>query len=37
MSSLHPSDLQDIEVRLFVQAMQLRYGYDFSGYSPASF
>lgn len=29
-------DVEDIEVQLFVRAMQLRHGYDFSEYAPAS-
>jgi chemotaxis protein methyltransferase CheR len=29
-------DLEDIEIQLFVQAMRLRHGYDFSDYAPAS-
>ncbi|TCV95708.1 chemotaxis protein methyltransferase CheR [Luteibacter rhizovicinus] len=29
-------DIEDIEIELFVRAMQLRHGYDFSGYAPAS-
>lgn len=29
-------DIEDIEVQLFVRAMQLRHGYDFSEYAPAS-
>lgn len=29
-------DPESIEVELFVRAMQLRHGYDFSGYAPAS-
>jgi chemotaxis protein methyltransferase CheR len=29
-------ELDDIEVDLFIQAMQRRYGYDFSQYAPAS-
>ncbi|SFW39315.1 CheR family methyltransferase [Luteibacter sp. UNCMF366Tsu5.1] len=29
-------DVEDIEIRLFIQAMQLRHGHDFSGYAPAS-
>ena len=29
--------LQDIEIELFVRALQLRYGYDFTQYAPASF
>lgn len=34
---MHLSDRQDIELELFRQALQLRHGYDFSGYAPASF
>lgn len=34
---MHPSDRQDIEIALFLQALRLRHGYDFSGYAPASF
>lgn len=30
------SDLEDIEVDLFVRALRLRHGYDFSQYAPAS-
>jgi chemotaxis protein methyltransferase CheR len=29
-------DVEDIEIQLFVRAMQLRHGYDFSEYAPAS-
>ncbi|WP_448102336.1 CheR family methyltransferase [Luteibacter jiangsuensis] len=29
-------DVEDIELHLFVRAMQLRHGHDFSGYAPAS-
>lgn len=29
-------DVEDIELQLFVRAMQLRHGHDFSGYAPAS-
>ncbi|WP_448096690.1 CheR family methyltransferase [Luteibacter yeojuensis] len=29
-------DVEDIEIQLFVRAMQLRHGYDFSDYAPAS-
>jgi len=29
-------DVEDIEIQLFIQAMQLRHGHDFSGYAPAS-
>ncbi|TAL85038.1 MAG: protein-glutamate O-methyltransferase CheR [Rhodanobacter sp.] len=29
-------DLENIEIELFVRAMQLRHGYDFSQYAPAS-
>jgi chemotaxis protein methyltransferase CheR len=29
-------DVEDIEIRLFVSAMQLRHGYDFHDYAPAS-
>jgi chemotaxis protein methyltransferase CheR len=29
-------DVEDIELQLFVRAMQLRHGYDFSEYAPAS-
>jgi chemotaxis protein methyltransferase CheR len=29
-------DTEDIEIQLFVRAMQLRHGYDFSEYAPAS-
>jgi chemotaxis protein methyltransferase CheR len=31
------SDIEDVEIELFVRAMQLRHGYDFSRYAPASF
>ena len=34
---MHPSDREDIEIALFVQALKLRHGYDFGGYAPASF
>lgn len=34
---MHASDLVDIEVALFQEAIKRRYGYDFSGYAPASF
>jgi chemotaxis protein methyltransferase CheR len=30
-------DIEDIEVELFIQALQLRHGYDFSQYARASF
>lgn len=30
------TELEDIEIELFVKALQLRHGYDFSQYSPAS-
>ncbi|MET0225266.1 MAG: CheR family methyltransferase [Dokdonella sp.] len=30
-------DIEDVEVELFVRALQLRHGYDFSRYAPASF
>ncbi|MES2885207.1 MAG: CheR family methyltransferase [Pseudomonadota bacterium] len=30
------ADIEDIEVDLFVRALQQRHGYDFSGYAPAS-
>ncbi|WNL45498.1 protein-glutamate O-methyltransferase CheR [Dyella sp. BiH032] len=30
------TELEDIEVELFVRALQLRHGYDFSQYAPAS-
>lgn len=30
------ADIEDIEVELFVRAMQLRHGYDFGDYAPAS-
>jgi chemotaxis protein methyltransferase CheR len=29
-------DVEDIEIQLFIRAMQLRHGYDFAGYAPAS-
>jgi chemotaxis protein methyltransferase CheR len=29
-------DVEDIEIQLFIHAMQLRHGYDFSEYAPAS-
>lgn len=29
-------DVEDIEIQLFIRAMQLRHGHDFSGYAPAS-
>ncbi|MET0503878.1 MAG: protein-glutamate O-methyltransferase CheR, partial [Luteibacter sp.] len=29
-------DIEDIEIQLFVRAMQLRHGHDFSEYAPAS-
>jgi chemotaxis protein methyltransferase CheR len=29
-------DVEDIELQLFIRAMQLRHGHDFSGYAPAS-
>ena len=31
-----PSQLTDIEIRLLVEAVQLRYGHDFRDYAPAS-
>ena len=34
---MHASEIEDIEIALFRDALQLRYGYDFSGYAPASF
>lgn len=34
---VHLSDRQDVEIELFLQALRLRHGYDFSGYAPASF
>lgn len=34
---MHESELQDIEIELFIRALKQRYGYDFSGYAPASF
>lgn len=34
---MHPSDVQDIEITLFREALRLRHGYDFTGYAPASF
>ena len=34
---MHPSDLQDVEITLFREALRMRHGYDFSGYAPASF
>lgn len=34
---MHESELQDIEIELFIRALKLRYGYDFSQYAPASF
>lgn len=33
---MHLSARQDIELQLFLQALNLRYGYDFSQYAPAS-
>lgn len=33
---MHLTDRQDIELNLFVQALRLRHGYDFSQYAPAS-
>lgn len=33
---MHLTDRQDIEVQLFIQALRLRHGYDFSQYAPAS-
>jgi hypothetical protein len=37
-SQSHAPDtaLEDIEVELFVRALKLRHGYDFSQYAPAS-
>lgn len=32
-----PSEVEDIEIELFARALLLRHGYDFTGYSPASF
>jgi chemotaxis protein methyltransferase CheR len=34
---MHLTDRQDIEIQLFIQALRLRHGYDFSDYVPASF
>lgn len=34
---MHPSDRQDIEIELLIRALQRCHGYDFSGYSSASF
>lgn len=34
---MHPSDLQDLEISLLVEALQRRHGFDFSGYAKASF
>lgn len=34
---MHLIDRQDIEVQLFIQALKLRHGYDFTRYAPASF
>lgn len=34
---MHLSDIQDVEIALFREALRLRHGYDFSGYAPASF
>lgn len=31
------AEIEDIEVELFMRALQLRHGYDFSRYAPASF
>jgi chemotaxis protein methyltransferase CheR len=31
-----PAELEDIELELFVRALKLRHGYDFSQYAPAS-
>ncbi len=31
------AEIEDIEVELFMRALQLRHGYDFSSYAPASF
>ena len=33
---MHLTDRQDIEVQLFIQALRLRHGYDFTQYAPAS-
>lgn len=33
---MRETDIQDIEIRLFVEAMRLRHGYDFSHYARAS-
>ncbi len=33
---MHPSDRQDIEIKLFLEALHLRHGYDFRQYAPAS-
>lgn len=30
-------EIEDVEIDLFARALQLRHGYDFSGYAPASF
>ncbi|MES2682259.1 MAG: CheR family methyltransferase [Pseudomonadota bacterium] len=35
-TSVKRADIDDIEVDLFVRALQQRHGYDFSGYAPAS-
>lgn len=34
---MHLTDRQDIEVALLIEALRRRHGYDFGGYSPASF
>ena len=34
---MHPSDRQDVEIELLIRALQRCHGYDFSGYSAASF
>ena len=31
------AEIEDVEVELFIRALQLRHGYDFSHYAPASF
>jgi chemotaxis protein methyltransferase CheR len=35
-SPVPPAELEDIELELFVRALKLRHGYDFSQYAPAS-
>ncbi len=36
-SDVERRELEDIEIELFIRALDLRYGYDFSGYAQASF